>query len=94
MPAAVQRSERVRRRPRVRHKDALAGVDPAGNEAGYPAALFAPAFRLTRESGRPATIHAGEAAGPRSVWAAGVRVALCTDNPVVSDTGTERGPGS
>jgi adenosine deaminase len=128
----------------VRHKHALAGVDLAGNEAGYPAELFEPAFRLTRDSGLPATIHAGEAAGPRSVWEAlrlaprrighgvrsaedprllehlaasgitlevaltsniqtgaarslaehqlatlvkaGVRVALCTDNPVVSDT--------
>jgi adenosine deaminase len=132
----------------VRHNSALAGVDLAGNEAGYPAALFEPAFRLTRESGLPATIHAGEAAGPRSVWealrlgprrighgvrsaedprllehlaaagitlevaltsnvqtgaarslaqhqlatlvTAGVRVALCTDNPVVSDTRLSR----
>ena len=128
----------------LRHKSALVGVDLAGDEAGYPAALFAPAFRLAREAGLPATIHAGEAAGPRSVWdalrlgpqrighgvrsaedprllehlaasgvtlevaitsnvqtgaarslaqhqlaalaAAGVRVALCTDNPTVSDT--------
>jgi adenosine deaminase len=128
----------------LRHKGALAGVDLAGDEAGYPAALFAPAFRLAHEHGLPVTIHAGEAAGPQSVWdalsldprrighgvrsaedprllerlasfgvtlevaitsniqtgasrgrtqhqlatlvAAGVRVALCTDNPVVSDT--------
>ena len=128
----------------VRHKGTLAGVDIAGDEAGYPAVLFAPAFRLTRENGLPATVHAGEAAGPQSVWdalqlapqrighgvrsaedprlldhlaatgitlevaltsnvqtraarglaqhqlatlvAAGVRVALCTDNPTVSDT--------
>lgn len=128
----------------LRHKDALVGVDLAGDEAGYPAALFEPAFRLAREGGLPVTIHAGEAAGPHSVWdalrldpqrighgvrsaedlrlldhladrgvtlevavtsnvqtgaarsraqhqlaalvAAGVRVALCTDNPVVSDT--------
>jgi adenosine deaminase len=122
--------------------DALVGVDLAGNEAGYPAELFAPAFRLAHESGFPVTIHAGEAAGPHSVWdalrlsprrhgvrsaedprlldhlasrgvtlevaitsnvqtgaalsraqhqlatlvAAGVRAALCTDNPAVSDT--------
>jgi adenosine deaminase len=128
----------------LRHKGALAGADLAGDEAGYPAALFAPAFRLAREEGLPITIHAGEAAGPRSVWdalrlapqrighgvrsaedprllahladcgvtlevaitsnvqtgaapdrtqhqltalvAAGVRVALCTDNPTVSGT--------
>ncbi|HUN30823.1 MAG TPA: adenosine deaminase [Trebonia sp.] len=128
----------------LRHSSALIGVDLAGDEAGYPAELFAPAFRLAHAGGLPATIHAGEAAGPRSVWdalqleplrighgvrsaedprlleqlaaagvtlevavtsnvqtgaargraqhqlatlvAAGVRVALCTDNPVVSDT--------
>lgn len=128
----------------LRHKSALVGVDLAGDEAGYPAALFAPAFRLAHDHGLPVTIHAGEAAGPHSVWdalrlaprrighgvrsaedprllahlaatgvtlevaitsnvqtgaarsraqhqlavlaAAGVRVALCTDNPAVSDT--------
>ena len=128
----------------LRHQSTLAGVDLAGDEAGYPAALFAPAFRLAHDNGLPVTIHAGEAAGPRSVWdalrlgprrighgvrsaedprllahltasgvtlevaitsniqtgaarghaehqlatlvAAGVLVALCTDNPAVSDT--------
>jgi adenosine deaminase len=128
----------------LRHQGALAGADLAGDEAGYPAALFAPAFRLAHAAGLPVTIHAGEASGPRSVWdalslaprrighgvrsvedprllqhlaaagiilevaitsnvqtgaapslgghqitallAAGVGVALCTDNPVVSDT--------
>jgi adenosine deaminase len=128
----------------LRHERTLAGVDLAGDEAGYPAALFVPAFRLAHDNGLPVTIHAGEAAGPRSVWdalrlgprrighgvrsaedprlmahlaasgvtlevaitsniqtgaarshaehqlatlvAAGVRVALCTDNPAVSDT--------
>jgi adenosine deaminase len=137
--SAVDQARRL-----LRHESTLAGVDLAGDEAGYPAALFAPAFRLVHESGLPVTIHAGEAAGPRSVWdalrlgprrighgvrsaedpelmahlaaagvtlevaitsnvqtgaarnraghqlatlvAAGVRVALCTDNPAVSDT--------
>jgi adenosine deaminase len=132
----------------LRHRGALAGVDLAGDEAGYPAPLFAPAFRLARDAGLSATIHAGEAAGPRSVSdalrlgprrighgvrsaedprllerlaasgvtlevaitsnvqtgaapsrarhqlsalvAAGVRVALCTDNPAVSDTRLSR----
>jgi adenosine deaminase len=137
--SAVDQARRL-----VRHESTLAGVDLAGDEAGYPAALFAPAFRLAHENGLAVTIHAGEAAGPRSVWdalrlgprrighgvrsaedprllahladsgvtlevaitsniqtgaarsharhqlatlvAAGVRVALCTDNPAVSDT--------
>jgi adenosine deaminase len=106
--------------------------------------LFGPAFRSLRDAGLSLTIHAGEAAGPQSVWdalelgprrighgvrsaedprlleylaasevtlevaitsnvqtgaapsraghqlaaltAAGVRVALCTDNPTVSGT--------
>jgi adenosine deaminase len=132
----------------LRHRDVLAGIDLAGDEAGYPVTLFEPAFRLAREGGLPATIHAGEAAGPGSVWdalrlgprrighgvrsaedprllehlaatgvtlevaitsnvqtgaapsrpehqlavlvAAGVRVALCTDNPVVSGTRLSR----
>jgi adenosine deaminase len=52
----------------LRHQNALVGADLAGDEAGYPAALFAPAFRLAREAGLALTIHAGEAAGPRSVW--------------------------
>jgi adenosine deaminase len=137
--SAVDQARRL-----LRHESALDGVDLAGDEAGYPAALFAPAFRLAHEKGLPVTVHAGEAAGPRSVWdalrlgprrighgvrsaedpglmahlaaagvtlevaitsnvqtgaarnraehqlatlvAAGVRVALCTDNPAVSDT--------
>lgn len=43
------------------------GVDLAGNEAGYAAALFAPAFARVRDAGLHITVHAGEAAGPASV---------------------------
>lgn len=46
------------------------GVDIAGNEAGHPAAGFAPAFAQARDAGLHVTAHAGEAAGPRSVWEA------------------------
>ncbi|MCL2582586.1 MAG: adenosine deaminase family protein [Streptosporangiales bacterium] len=138
----------VQARRLLRHADVLAGADLAGDEAGYPVTLFAPAFRMVRDAGIPVTIHAGEAAGPRSVWdalslgpkrighgvrgaedprllehlaasgvtlevavtsnvqtgaarsreshqlaalvKAGVRVALCTDNPSVSDTRLSR----
>ena len=45
-------------------------IDIAGNEAGYPAALFAPAYDRAREAGLRLTAHAGEAAGADSVWAA------------------------
>ena len=133
----------------IRHEDALIAVDLAGDEAGYPAALFGPAFRLAHDHGLHVTIHAGEAEGPRSVWEAlrhlrperighgvrsaedpslldhlaesgvtlevaitsnvhtgaasaagshqlatlvdaGVRVAICTDNPTVSNTRLSR----
>jgi adenosine deaminase len=43
-------------------------VDLAGNEAGYAARLFAPAYERAREAGLRLTAHAGEAAGPESVW--------------------------
>lgn len=46
------------------------GVDLAGNEAGYAADLFRPAFRAVRDAGLHVTVHAGEAAGPESVRAA------------------------
>ena len=46
------------------------GVDLAGNEAGFPAELFVPAFAAARDAGLHVTAHAGEAAGAESVWAA------------------------
>ena len=51
-------------------QDGFVAVDLAGDEAGYPPALFAPSFRRAREAGLGVTIHAGEAAGPPSVAAA------------------------
>lgn len=36
--------------------------------AGYAPGLFAPAYRRAREHGLHLTAHAGEAAGPQSVW--------------------------
>ncbi|WP_433824431.1 adenosine deaminase [Actinoplanes sp. CA-015351] len=49
-------------------KNVLCGVDIAGNEAGVPAAEFAGPFRQARDAGLRITAHAGEAAGPASVW--------------------------
>lgn len=49
-------------------KDRLCAVDLAGNESGYPAQLFTDAFTRARTAGLHITIHAGEAAGPHSVW--------------------------
>ena len=39
-----------------------------GPEAGHPAADFAALFRKARAAGLPANPHAGEGAGPQSVW--------------------------
>lgn len=44
------------------------GIDLAGNEAGFPAALFAPVYTRARYASLHLTAHAGEAAGPESVW--------------------------
>ncbi len=40
------------------------------DEAGFPAAAFVDVYRVAREGGLQLTAHAGEAAGPESVWAA------------------------
>jgi len=52
----------------TRWSSALVGVDLAGDEAGFPARDFAPAFRRAEAAGLAITVHAGEAAGPESVW--------------------------
>jgi len=58
--------------------DHLVGVDLAGDEAGFPAALFKEHFSLVRDAGLHVTVHAGEAAGPESIWSA------------INDLGAER----
>ncbi len=50
--------------------DALCGLDLAGDEAGYPATHFKQLFTRARDAGWKVTAHAGEAAGPESVWQA------------------------
>jgi adenosine deaminase len=46
----------------------VAALDLAGDEAGYPIAAHAEAYRYARENGLARTAHAGEACGPESVW--------------------------
>ncbi len=48
----------------------VVGVDLAGDEQNYPPALFARAIDLAREAGLGITVHAGEFAGPASIWTA------------------------
>ncbi|MGH7609877.1 MAG: adenosine deaminase [Candidatus Dormibacteria bacterium] len=46
----------------------LVGLDLAGDEAGHPCDLFIPHFRRAAAAGLRLTAHAGEGAGPESVW--------------------------
>lgn len=48
----------------------LVGLDLAGDEANFPGELFIPHIRRGRDAGWKITVHAGEAAGPESVWQA------------------------
>ena len=52
----------------LQHKDKLKAVDLAGDELGFPAKLFVPHFNKVKDAGLNITIHAGEAAGPESIW--------------------------
>lgn len=53
----------------VRNDHVVAGLDLAGDER-QPGAVHAPAFDLAHRAGLPVTVHAGEGAGPQSVWEA------------------------
>jgi len=48
----------------------VVGVDLAGDEANYSPTLFARALATAREAGLGITVHAGEFAGPASIWTA------------------------
>lgn len=53
----------------VRKSNLVAGLDLAGDER-LPGHLHAAAFDLAHSAGIPVTVHAGEGAGPDSVWEA------------------------
>jgi len=48
----------------------IAALDLAGDEANYPGNLYIEHIHKAREAGWGITIHAGESAGPESVWQA------------------------
>lgn len=52
------------------HRPHLVALDLAGDEKNYPAELFREHFKLGRDAGWAITVHAGEAGGAPSVWAA------------------------
>lgn len=52
------------------HKQHLVAMDLAGDELGFPGALFNSHFNKVRDAGLAVTAHAGEAAGAESMWQA------------------------
>lgn len=50
------------------HGSRVTALDLAGDEAGFPLKPHVEAYRYAREHGLQRTAHAGEAAGPESVW--------------------------
>ncbi|MCD6356519.1 MAG: adenosine deaminase [Anaerolineaceae bacterium] len=51
-------------------KEHIVALDLAGDEANYPAYLFVEHFNIARNAGLLSCPHAGEAAGPESIWQA------------------------
>ncbi len=54
----------------LKHRDRFIGFDLAGDEAEFPNRLYKKVLQDVVRSGANITIHAGEAAGPDSVWSA------------------------
>lgn len=52
------------------HRDSITALDLAGDELGFPGELFLNHFNRARDAGWQITVHAGEAAGPESIWQA------------------------
>ncbi|KNC94046.1 adenosine deaminase [Trabulsiella odontotermitis] len=52
------------------HRDGITALDLAGDELGFPGSLFLTHFNRARDAGWRITVHAGEAAGPESIWQA------------------------
>ncbi|KGJ87591.1 adenosine deaminase [Colwellia psychrerythraea] len=50
------------------YKDSLVAVDLAGDEYNFPGSLFENHFKQVNDAGLNVSVHAGEAAGPESVW--------------------------
>jgi adenosine deaminase len=51
-------------------KDHIVALDLAGDETNFPADLFVEHFKIARDAGWHSCPHAGEAAGPDSIWQA------------------------
>lgn len=82
-------------------RDHIAALDLAGDEGNWPGSLFVEHFRIARDLGWGITVHAGEGAGPESVWQAidglgATRIghaARAIEDPALVDALAERGIG-
>ena len=54
----------------LRHRDEIRALDLAGDEGNYPGEWYGTHFKQARDAGWHITVHAGEIAGPESVWQA------------------------
>jgi len=54
----------------LEYRDRLIAMDLAGDEANCPGTLFVEHLERARQAGWWITVHAGEAAGPESIWQA------------------------
>lgn len=54
----------------LNHQESIVALDLAGDEKNYPGDLFVEHIQKGRSAGWHITIHAGEEAGPESVWQA------------------------
>lgn len=52
------------------HRTHITALDLAGDEKNFPAEMFVEHFKRGRDAGWAITVHAGEAGGAPSVWAA------------------------
>ena len=66
------------------HRDGITALDLAGDELGFPGNLFMDHFRRARDAGWRITVHAGEAAGPESIWQA-IRELKAVQDPALMD---------
>ena len=51
-------------------RDQIVGLDVAGDEANFPGDLFVQQVNQAKDAGWRVTVHAGESAGPESIWQA------------------------
>jgi adenosine deaminase len=81
--------------------DKISGLDLAGDEANFPGEWYREHFERAREAGWQITAHAGESAGPDSIWQAvsqlgAVRIGHAVhavEDPSLMDYLAERGIG-